>query len=272
MDQADEDGDMKIIAESFKQISEFMLIHAPQKLENKNAQLDFQSNFKCKIKDDEHNNQDNNLTSTTANFEKESLTFDMNSKMDQSYETRSNEFPVLHTDNLGNKYNFRVFMFCYTVGKEEICLELARYYNTKIVVDRDRYQMIKALNYHTEYFTNNPNEGFIHLTKGLNSEHTLSKTDVIHISLTGWINCKSYLCLRKGQYQVPYSSHSNFEELDRFVSIVDPGIINPVVVERQDALNLNVAGIKSMASYFFWLRNFKKRGMQLLSLIIRRSV
>jgi len=180
--------------------------------------------------------------------------------------------PILCTDRFGNHYNFRVFIYCYTVGKEEVVLDLARYYKTKIVLDRDRYRMIKALNYFPEYFTNDPSEGFIHLTKGLNSTHRLVRNDVIHISLTGWVNCKSYLCLKKGEYQVAYSSHSNYEELDRFTSLIKPGIINPIVIERNENMNLNEDGVKSMAGYYFWLRNFKKRGLELLRELTRRQI
>lgn len=33
-------------------------------------------------------------------------------------------------------------MYCYTIGKEELCIELAKHYNTKIVLDAERYRMI----------------------------------------------------------------------------------------------------------------------------------
>jgi hypothetical protein len=180
--------------------------------------------------------------------------------------------PILCTDRFGNHYNFRVFIYCYTVGKEEVVLDLARYYNTKIVLDNDRYRMIQALNYHIEYFTNDPNEGFIHLTKGLNSTYKLNRSDVIHISLTGWVNSKSYLCLKKGEYQVAYSSHSNYEELERFTAMIKPGIINPIVIDRNEESSKNEESVKSIAGYYFWLRSFKHRGLEMLRELTRREI
>lgn len=61
-------------------------------------------------------------------------------------------------------------MFAYTIGKEEITIELAKHYKTKIVVDKNRFRNMFALDYHKEMFTLNPKEGFIHLEGGINSK------------------------------------------------------------------------------------------------------
>jgi hypothetical protein len=250
--------------ESINTINKFLQEHAHTDLETqtRQAKLHFQKTPKQVNEDNEDLVEPDEVTAlnSTANTQT------------GGFETKSDTNPILCTDRFGNHYNFRVFIYCYTVGKEEVVLDLARYYKTKIVLDRDRYRMIKALNYYPEYFTNDPNEGFIHLTKGLNSVHKLTRNDVIHISLTGWVNCKSYLCLKKGEYQVAYSSHSNYEELDRFTAMIKPGIINPIVIERNEGMDLNEDGVKSMAGYYFWLRNFKKRGLDLLRKLTRREV
>ena len=179
---------------------------------------------------------------------------------------------IRHVDQFGRKYNFRVFIYCYTVGKEEICVDLARAYNTKIVLDNDRHRMIKSIGYHPDLFTTNPEEGFIHLTKGINSISRIAGSNIIHISLTGWINCKSYMCLKKNEYQVAYSSHSNFGELDEFVGLIRPCVIKPVVVERQEDTDLEVEAVKSLSGYFFWLQHLKQRGLVLLSCLKRREI
>lgn len=118
----------------------------------------------------------------------------------------------------------------------------------------------------------NENEGFIHLTKGINSSNKISGSNVIHISLTGWINCKSYICLKKNEYQVAYSSHSNYSELDEFVSIIRPCVIKPIVIEKQEDTDMEVEAVKSLSGYFFWLQNMKQRGLPLLSFIKRRKI
>ena len=125
----------------------------------------------------------------------------------------------------------RVKMFAYTIGKEEIAVQLARHYKTKIVVGPQRYKNMISLNFHPEMFTTNESQGFIHLESGINSKkaHTVldenqSNETLIQINLSGWYNIKSYLSTKPNQYYVAYSSHSNYPELEDFLSIVKPGI------------------------------------------------
>lgn len=149
----------------------------------------------------------------------------------------------------------RVYLYCYTIGKEEICLDLARYYKTKVVLDADRYRTLSKLKYHPGFFTRDENEGFIHLSKGVNTLERESETGRIHINLTGWINCTSYISQKKDEYMVAYSSHSNYPELDRFVSLIRPGVLSNVVIEKD--LDTNPASAKSLGNYFFCLKSMK---------------
>lgn len=84
----------------------------------------------------------------------------------------------------------------------------------------------------------------------------------MHINLTGWINCKDYININKNEYLVSYSSHSNFKELDRFVGLIKPGVMNKIVVERENLITMGK--VKSLQSYFVWLKNLKQRGFPLL--------
>ena len=71
------------------------------------------------------------------------------------------------------------------------------------------------VNFYTDYFTMDENEGFIYLTKGVNRiDKNTDQNDTVHINLTGWINCKKYISVKKWEYLVAYSSHSNYKELD----------------------------------------------------------
>jgi hypothetical protein len=179
---------------------------------------------------------------------------------------------VVHIDQFGRKYSFRVFVYAYTVGKEELCVDLAKAYRTKVVLDPDRYEMIRRTNFYPEIFTKNPGEGFIHLTKHFNYASRERGEAAIHITLTGWINCKHYMCLKKGEYQVPYSSHSNYPELDEFIALVRPSVIKNIVIEDKKDTDIDPDGIDSLRTYKFWLSHFKQRGMDLLSELTRRDV
>jgi hypothetical protein len=66
-------------------------------------------------------------------------------------------------------------MFAYTIGKEEIAVELAKHYKTKIVVDKNRYMNMRVLDYHKDLFSINSKDGFIHLTGGINSSKVKEK-------------------------------------------------------------------------------------------------
>lgn len=164
----------------------------------------------------------------------------------------------------------RVNMYCYTVGKEEICIGLAKAFKTKILLDPERHRYIKRANYYTNFFTMKEEESFIRLTSGVNRKDKEVKDHLIHINLTGWINCSDFMSLTPGEYMVAYSSHSNYPELDKFVSVVKPGVLSNIVIEKDSKLCLTK--LKSFSSYFFYLKNFKQRGLEELSKLTRKDV
>lgn len=53
---------------------------------------------------------------------------------------------------------YRVFIFMYNLGKEEAFLGLAKDFNTKVVVDDDRYRKVKLLDLSPELFTTDPTD------------------------------------------------------------------------------------------------------------------
>ncbi|EGR29145.1 hypothetical protein IMG5_161990 [Ichthyophthirius multifiliis] len=133
----------------------------------------------------------------------------------------------------GNQ-NLRVFLCMDSIGKEEIFVFLSEYYQTLIVVNEQRYQTIlciKSLPY--QYFTTNRNQGWIEIIKKVDRrERIANNPDAITITCTGWINIRNYLTWDNINYLVPYSLHSNFQELELFISSVRPSILNQVVRNR----------------------------------------
>ena len=57
--------------------------------------------------------------------------------------------------------NHRVFLFCYNLGKEEIFLNLAEDFKTKIVIDDGRMHKIKIMNLDPHLFTTDPSESLL---------------------------------------------------------------------------------------------------------------
>ena len=58
---------------------------------------------------------------------------------------------------------YRVFLFSYNLGKEEVFLNLAEDFKCKIVVDEDRYKKIRLMDLKPELFTTDPSASRIHI-------------------------------------------------------------------------------------------------------------
>ena len=91
----------------------------------------------------------------------------------------------------------RVKMFAYTIGKKEITMELANIYKIKMIVDENRYRNIQSLKHHTELFSTNPEQGFIRLQRGLNTQASkLMRVDLSrqpYSYLFDWLAKHAYL-------------------------------------------------------------------------------
>ena len=121
--------------------------------------------------------------------------------------------------------DYRVFVFSYTLGKEEVFLNLADDFQSFIVVDEDRMRKIKTMNLRPEVFTTDPSKGWIHVKnvqslKTLDIEECNEEEPTIFIILTGWND--KYNRNLPFYFKVPYSSHSNFREIERFVKACQP--------------------------------------------------
>lgn len=121
--------------------------------------------------------------------------------------------------------NFRVYLFVYLLGKEEVFNSLAKEFKTKIVVDEGRYKKIKLLNLEPELYTTDPSEGWIYIKtkeerKGMDIEKYNEECPTIFISMSGRSNENS--SSKRYIHKSYYSSHSNAKELEMFVKAICP--------------------------------------------------
>ena len=151
--------------------------------------------------------------------------------LDNTFANSEYDFPTREVaynglkDIVKSHPNYRVFVFSYNLGKEEVFLNLAKDFSSYIVVDEDRMRKIKLMDLSPEYFTTNPNEGFIHVKniknlKSMDLEECNKDDPTIFIILTGWND--KYNRNLPFYFKVPYSSHSNYRELETFVRAVSP--------------------------------------------------
>lgn len=121
--------------------------------------------------------------------------------------------------------NYRVFLFSYHLGKEEVFLNLADDFKSLIVVDEERYRKAKIMNLQPEKFTTHAVEGWIHVKsikelKSYDIQECNKEEPTIFIILTGWND--KYNRNLPYYFKVPYSSHSNYREIEMLVKACMP--------------------------------------------------
>ncbi|KAL2517580.1 sterile alpha motif (SAM) domain-containing protein [Abeliophyllum distichum] len=139
----------------------------------------------------------------------------------------------------------------YTIGKERLFMEVARALRKKVYVNAAKLRLLKCLDLPEEdmqWFTTNEMESHIHVVpmwtiasfkrlKHMSSQYGSRFSLVVAFSPTGWSfgKGKKKSPGRRWQqgtiirYEVPYSEHSSFTELQEFVKFISPIDIIPSV-------------------------------------------
>ena len=100
-------------------------------------------------------------------------------------------------------------------------------------------------------------------TCNIKSSSIRRNNKVIKITPTGWANIKEYISVVEGEYIVPYSSHSNYKEIEAFVNSLRPAVLKCVVRENRSNYQ-KVHNVKQFNSYMFTLQSLKQTGYELL--------
>ncbi|WVZ07015.1 hypothetical protein V8G54_020361 [Vigna mungo] len=156
----------------------------------------------------------------------------------------------------------------YVIGKEKILLELARRFKRKIHVDARKMEVLRVLGYgESGEFTENGLESNIHVVgwnvlgetwpyfrpnfvkmKEVMAERGGSYSRVVGFVPTGWtyeVKRSRFAVKSKDSFQihlVPYSEHSNYDELREYVKFLKPKRVVPTVgldVEKSDSKHVN---------------------------------
>lgn len=102
---------------------------------------------------------------------------------------------------------------------------MADEFETLIVVDEKRMNMARMMDLQPHKFSTNPEDGFIHCKnikdlRNLDIEEENKIEPTIFIVLTGWND--KYNRNLPHYFKVPYSSHSNYRELEKLVRACTP--------------------------------------------------
>ncbi|KAK9863457.1 hypothetical protein WJX84_005818 [Apatococcus fuscideae] len=145
-----------------------------------------------------------------------------------------------------------LFLFgTYTIGKEKLFLEVARALNKKVYVSRAKRQVLDCLGLppaYTRLLTTNDTEADMHAVPlsmaslkamARTQRHYRSRfTTIVGFQPTGWSHTSGKARTGGGKrrqkgtlisYQVPYSEHSSFPELQEFVHWLQPRRLIPSV-------------------------------------------
>lgn len=102
---------------------------------------------------------------------------------------------------------------------------MAEEFETLIVVDEDRMRKVTQMDLKPWLFTTDPTKGWIHVKnirelKKYDIEEANQEEPTVFIILTGWND--KYNRNLPYYFKVPYSSHSNYRELEKFVRACNP--------------------------------------------------
>mgnify|MGYP002784182343 CR=1 FL=1 len=108
----------------------------------------------------------------------------------------------------------RIYVALDTYGKEEVLEHIAKELEVYIVVDEQKYEILRAMGRDLELYTTNYDEGFIQvITKRRMGEPPDLPQQQTHLPTPFPIQC------------LPYSLHSNFQEIHDFVNSIRPSYI-----------------------------------------------
>ncbi|KAE8695204.1 hypothetical protein F3Y22_tig00110730pilonHSYRG00062 [Hibiscus syriacus] len=142
------------------------------------------------------------------------------------------------SERIGKEFKGKRVLFLvatYVVGKEKILVEVARRCKRKIFVDGRKMEILNVLGYGEEVFTVDESESDVHV---------VGYEKVVGFVPTGWtyeIKQNKFSVISNDSVEihlVPYSEHSNYDELREYVKFLKPKKVIPTVgmdIEKLDS-------------------------------------
>ena len=197
-------------------------------------------------------------------------------------------------ENKGLMKSVLFLVATYVIGKERILLEISRRCNCKIHVDGRKMSVLRVLGYGDEVFTEDESKSDVHVVgwnvlgetwpyfrpnfvnmKEIMIERGYSR--VVGFVPTGWtyeVKRNKFAVRTKDSFEihlVPYSEHSNYDELREYVKFLRPKRVIPTVgsdIEKLDskhatAMRKHFAGlVDEMAIKHEFLKSFHRGSLE----------
>ena len=141
---------------------------------------------------------------------------------------------------IGDHPHHRVVIVCYSIGKEDLLVEIARRFEEWIIVSTERYKVLEILGV-PNVFTTEENAGRI---------RAIVARDLKNIDIQTWIKSVRTIAIfptcmfnhNNNPYRttsweksffIPYSDHSSFDELRDFIGYVRPEKVVPITKDNE---------------------------------------
>ncbi|XP_071959804.1 5' exonuclease Apollo-like, partial [Antedon mediterranea] len=136
----------------------------------------------------------------------------------------------------------------FNLGKENLLIDIAKYFETRIVVSPEKMFQINLLDL-PDVFTTGVSTGWIRVEKKMkitnsNIEKWNKEKSAIAILPTALFSSSQNYRNSRKIYTVPYSDHSSYLELLQFVARVKPKRLIPIVKKNEFYSKMNITDIQ----------------------------
>ncbi|KAM3132027.1 hypothetical protein pb186bvf_015911 [Paramecium bursaria] len=169
----------------------------------------------------------------------------------------------------------RILVAMGALGKENICIKISEYLQVPILVSEQKYKQLQLV-CDMKHFTTDPKATFIEIIKKRHRQDRLEKEkedgnqDFICITT-------DFLMLQHQDpdginFMVPYSLHSNFQEMSTWVKAIKPAILKKLVIPFENfAQYRRTVKINPLKGFQNYLKKLEQNGQSGYSSLIKSS-